>query len=612
MPLLTALATTVTPAASVATIPARHRTRSSAWFTAAVIAAYVVIGEAAFWPVLPWSSQHLFGAGGDSILAMWFLAWVPHSLAHGLNPFFSNALFVPTGVNLVQNTEAPFLGLLTAPFAPILGPLARGNLLMVLAMPVSATAAFVVFRKWQVWGPAAALGGLIYGFSPFAVGQSLGHLVLVFVPLPPFIAFTVVSILQRRGSPVRLGIQLGLLLTAQFLSEAEVFTTVVIVTAWALICAAIARPAKARDALSAAVRPVGIALCIVVALLAYPLWMLLAGPQRYAGTAQPVVNPYYNDLLSFVSPGPLQRLSLGVHSLPVAPSNAAEIDGFIGIPLVLLAIYFAWRSRRSGRMQLTIVVLLGAAVLSLGPHLAINHHLTSMPLPFAVLTHTPLLDNILPSRISLEVIACVAAVIAFGLDDIRRQSHYVHRHRSSRPHRAASVLAVVVLAALIVSWLPRWPYGYQSAEALPVEVSQATPSGDPVALTYPYASPLYPQPMLWQVEEGFRFRLLGGYAEHPDPNGQPTGFPNPFRPAGLDLFLEGQEGYNRYLPPVPVTPALLSTTQTTFNRYDVRLFIVDRSVKGSETVVGLLTKMLGAPTVADGRFVLWSSDHGPL
>jgi hypothetical protein len=42
------------------------------------------------------------------------------------------------------------------------------------------------------------------------------------------------------------------------------------------------------------------------------------------------------------------------------------------------------------------------------------------------------------------------------------------------------------------------------------------------------------------------------------------------------------------------------------------LFIVDRSVKGSETVVGLLTKMLGAPTVADGRFVLWSSDHGPL
>jgi hypothetical protein len=589
-----------------------HRTRTDGWFTVAVIVAYLLIGEAAFWPVLPWSSQHLFGTRGDSILAMWFLAWVPHSLAHGLNPFFSGALFAPTGVNLVQNTEAPFLGLLTAPFALILGPVARGNLLMVLAMPVSATAAFVVLRKWQVWGPAAALGGLIYGFSPYAVGQGLGHLVLVFVPLPPFIALTVVSILQRRGSPVRLGVQLGLLLAAQFLSEAEVFTTVVIVTTWALICAAIARPAKVRDAVGAAARPVGIALCVVGALLAYPLWMLLAGPQRYAGTAQPVVNPYYSDLLSFVSPGPLQRLSLGVHSLPVAPSNASEIDGFIGIPLVLLAIYFAWRSRHSGRMQLTIVVLLGAAVLSLGPHLAINHHLTSIPLPFAVFTHIPLLDNILPSRISLEVIACVAAVIAFGLDDMSRQPHYVPQHRSPKRHQAASALALVVLAALILSWLPRWPYGHQSADALPAEVSRATPPGDPVTLTYPYASPVYAQPMLWQTQDGFKFRLLGGYAEHPDSNGRPTGFPNPLRPAGLDLFLEGQEGYTRYLPRVPVTPALLSTIQTTFDRYDVRLFIVDRSVKGSETVVRLLTKMVGAPTVTGSRFILWSSDHGPL
>ncbi len=180
-------------------------------FALAVIAGYVLIGVAAFWPVFSNRSQHLFGTGGDSILALWFLAWVPHSLANGLNPFFSHAIFVPTGVNLAQNTEAPFLGLITAPFALVFGPVARADLLMVLAMPTSATAAFVVLRKWQVWGPAAALGGLLYGFSPYAVGESLGHVVLVFVPLLPFIAMTVVSIFQRRGSPKRLGIQLGLL-----------------------------------------------------------------------------------------------------------------------------------------------------------------------------------------------------------------------------------------------------------------------------------------------------------------------------------------------------------------------------------------------------------------
>lgn len=169
--------------AAAVTSPARAP-RPRVAFSVAVIAGYVLIGMAAFWPVLPGSSRHLFGFGGDSILAMWFLAWVPHSLAHGLNPLFSHSIFVPTGVNLAQNTEAPFLGLITAPFALVMGPVARANLLMVLAMPVSATAAFIVLRKWRVWAPAAALGGLIYGFTPYAVGQGLGHLVLIFVPFP--------------------------------------------------------------------------------------------------------------------------------------------------------------------------------------------------------------------------------------------------------------------------------------------------------------------------------------------------------------------------------------------------------------------------------------------
>ena len=507
---LTAVETTLARDEPIVHPTLPRRARSGRWFNVAVVAVYIGIGEAAFWPVLPWSSQRLFGKGSDSILATWFLAWVPHALAHGLNPFFSNAMFAPTGVNLVQNTEAPFFGLLTAPFAIVLGPVARGNLLMELAMPISATAAFVVLRKWKVWRPAAALGGLIYGFSPYAVGQSLGHLVLIFVPLPPLIALTVVSIVQRRGSPLRLGVQLGLLLVAQFLSEPEVFTTVVIVTVWALICVAIARPEKVHDVLSGMIKPIATASALAAVLLAYPTWMLLAGPQHYKGTAQPMVNPYYNDLLTFVSPGPLQRFTLGVHSLPVAPSNSAEIDGFIGIPLLVLAIGLAWNSRRSARMQLTVVVLLGAALLSLGPHLAVNHHLTQLPLPFWIVTHVPLLDNILASRISLEVAAGVAAVIAFGLDDVSRRSNRVHQHSPSGRSRAATALVGVVLAALVVSWLPRWPNGDQPAEALPVVIRQATPRGDPVALTYPYASPAFAQPLLWQAADGFGFRLVGG------------------------------------------------------------------------------------------------------
>jgi hypothetical protein len=592
--------------------PARRHGRRNLVFALAVIAGYVLIAIIAFWPVLPWSSHRLFGVAADSVLAMWFLAWVPHALAHGLNPFFSQALFVPTGVNLAQNTEAPLLGLLTAPFAPFLSAVARANLLMVLAMPVSATAAFVVLRKWKVWGPAAALGGLIYGFSPYVVGQDLGHLVLVFIPLPPLIALTVVSILKRQGSPRRLGVQLGLLLSAQFLCEPEIFTSVVILSVWALLCAAIRFRRQVIEALRYALVPVAIAAAVSAVLLAYPIWMLLAGPQHYNGTAQPVINPYFNDLFSFVAPESLQRVSLGLHFSKIPFSNASEAGAFIGFPLLALAVFFVWRSWRSPRMQLAVAVFLGAAVLSLGPHLAVDGRLTHIRLPFLVFTHLPLLDNILASRFSLEVDACLGAIVAFGLDDLYRAPAHDHRHAASRPRRWAGIAAVVTLAVVVVTQLPEWPYTSQPAVPLPAQIRRAIPGGDPVAITYPYASPYFPQAMLWQAEDGFSFRLIGGYAEHPDPQGAPTGVANPMHPDGLELFLDGQEGYTPAAPVVPITPAVVAAAQQALSENDIRLVVVDRSVRGSGPVIELFTQALGPPRASTGSFALWSSRRGAL
>ena len=78
-------------------------------------------------------------------------------------------------------------------------------------------------------------------------------------------------------------------------------------------------------------------------------------------------------------------------------------------------------------MQLTVATLLGAAILSLGPHLAVAGHLTRIPMPFIVFSHLPLLDNILPVRMSMEVDACIGVVIAFGLDDTIETSRSAER-----------------------------------------------------------------------------------------------------------------------------------------------------------------------------------------
>ena len=370
--------------------------------------------------MLPGISHKALSSDGDFIQSVWFIGWVPHARPRA-QPVLQRCHDVPHGINLAQNTASPLLGLLAAPFTLVLRPLVIVNLLMVVSMPISATAAFVVLRMWRVWWPAAAMGGLIYGFSPYMVGQGVGHPELMFVPLPPFIAMTVVSILQRRGSPRRLGIQFGLLVAAQYLISPEVLAVVAVLTVVGVLCVVVRQPSAVSELARAAAVPVAFAIGVAVILLIYPFWMMFAGPQHFAGPTFPLLNGIRNDTLSFVVHGPMQRVSLGLEPHwegIMAVSSPTEAGGYIGIPVLILLGFFIWRSRRSPRMQLTTVLFIVAAVLSLGPYLTFDGRATHFPLPFLVLAHLPLLDNILPSRISFEMDACLAAAIAFGLDDV--------------------------------------------------------------------------------------------------------------------------------------------------------------------------------------------------
>ena len=450
---------------------------------------------------------------------------------------------------------------------------------MLLAMPISATAAFSVLATWKVWKPAAAIGGLMYGFSPYMVGQALGHVELLFLPLPPLIALTVSRILQSRGSPRRTGIALGVLLSAQFLIAPEIFATVCGFVAVAVVCVAIRNRPTWSESTRVVLVPTGLALGTMIVLLAYPAWMLLAGPQHFTGPTWDPVNPFHNDLLSFVIPGPLQKVSLGMGSLWArvsAGAGATEAGGYIGGPVLALGAVFAWRSRHSQRTQLALVLVLFALVLSLGPRLAVNGAVTRIPLPFGLLDHLPLFDDVLPSRINFEVTAFLGAIIAFGIDDLHQTSAKVRSH--SGPRRTALVVALITLATVIVIQLPRFPMPTASLATVsfPVALRDAIPPGDPIAITYPYD---LIDPMLWQTEDDFGFRLQAGYAYHPTSAmvSHPILGPSFTSPRDLQRFLGTQEDSRTYGRALSLSPGLVSITRLTLSRYHIRLIVVDRA-----------------------------------
>src|SRR2546429_9095198 len=111
----------------------------------------------------------------DPPLMAWFLGWSAFAITHHLDPILSRVANVPDGMNLMWNTAYPLPAALLAPIALTLGSAFAYNLMCTLAVALSAWTAFLVIGRYVRHRPAAAGGGLLYGFSPAVVAQSPGH-----------------------------------------------------------------------------------------------------------------------------------------------------------------------------------------------------------------------------------------------------------------------------------------------------------------------------------------------------------------------------------------------------------------------------------------------------
>lgn len=65
------------------------------------------------------------------------------------------------------------------------GPIFSWNLLSLLAAPLNAFCAFLLLKYLYKNNAAAFLGGYVFGYSSYVMGQLLGHLNLDFVCLIP-------------------------------------------------------------------------------------------------------------------------------------------------------------------------------------------------------------------------------------------------------------------------------------------------------------------------------------------------------------------------------------------------------------------------------------------
>ena len=541
----------------------RHRAK----FAFLAVALYGVLGLFAYWPSWP-GDPHLIvgGATSDPVQQSWFLGWFSWALFHGHNPFITNWIDYPSGVNLAANTEMPFLGFITTPISLAFNSVASYQFLMWFSYPISAASAFFVLRYWTRSNLGAFFGGLLYGFSPYLVGQGYGHLNLTFVPLPPLIFLALHEMFVRQSRSWRVwGALSGLSIAVQYLISPEVLASTLLVSAITLIVLALAkRQSITRTRVAFALRGLGMGVPIVLVIIAVPLYYQFAGPDRWSGPVFAIDNPYRADLLGTVLPTSAQLVNWTwtTRISDTFATSVAENGSYLGIPLILVVLICVTKFWKDRWVRLACALALIALLLSLGPTLVVGNHDTHFPMPFRILDSVPVLNNVLPVRLSLYVVFFVAVILSLSIKHGLASSTATE----IRGHLAGRSALAVVSAASLVFLIPRWPDPMgTTSSAVPTFVTTAAQRIVPaaaIALCFPFPEFPYDEAMLWQIESMWRWKIVGGYALVPNVHSA-SADPPLLAPPSVQTFLEY---YN--WPEWQVDP--ISTTAPHVNRVLIR------------------------------------------
>jgi hypothetical protein len=127
------------------------------------------------------------GDGGDGYQFLWDLWWVKHSTTElGTNPYFTNHLFYPDGHSLLFHSLIPLAGIITIPFQDSLGLFFSYNFVVILGYVLGGFGAYLLAKYYTDNTYISFLTGIVFTFSPFHLGHTLGHLNLISIGGIPF------------------------------------------------------------------------------------------------------------------------------------------------------------------------------------------------------------------------------------------------------------------------------------------------------------------------------------------------------------------------------------------------------------------------------------------
>jgi hypothetical protein len=540
----------------------------------------------------------------DQAFFEWMLAHGARVIADGANPFFSDRMNYPDGVNMMANTSVLAVSLPMSPVTLLFGPHVAFNVFLTLALSFTGISwYFVLSREFVRSRLAAWVGALFCTFAPSMVSHAGGHPNIVSQFLVPLIIWRTLR-LREPGRALRNGLILGgLLIWQAFINLEILFMTAVGLGVFCTIMA-ISRRKQHRGEARAFLRGLLVASTATIAVLAYPLSVQFFGPQSYHGLPQFVRN-FGADLGSFTAYSSRSVAGNSVLAERLA-QNAQEENAFFGWGLVILFFgLIVWMRRTVAVVSLGVVAVMFAAM-SLGPRIFLNGLNTGVPGIWSVLHSVPVLNSAVPTRWAMAIAPAVGIVLALG---VQRAIDLIKAQPSARgPVRVAMITAV---AMALVPLVPT-----------PLETAPAAPTPEFVTsgawkqyvddrhtvVTLPLPDSGYPDPLRWSAMTGQDMQIAGAYALLPNqnplnPSDRTALFSPPWRPTS-GLMASIKQGN-----PIPeITDTRREMTLADLRYWKAGVILLTPQIRDIE-MLRVMTDLLGFDPTWNGGAWVWDVRH---
>ena len=195
----------------------------------------------------------------------------------------------------------------------------------------------------------------MFGFSPYMLIHLTGGPYLALVALLPVFVLLVLRRVQGSIGARAFVIAMALALIGQYLISSEVLATATLFGAVALVLAYVLLPER-RRALLDTVRLLIVAYVVIAVLISPFLYFFFFGHQYPPGAID-----FPADLSAYVLPSPLMAITRRVPAFV-----GSNTESYLGLPLVVLIVAFAWRERRNRTAWLAVAVAGGRRALRAG------------------------------------------------------------------------------------------------------------------------------------------------------------------------------------------------------------------------------------------------------